>query len=127
MHYQGSYMERDMRQAVHWLSKAAEQGAQQAQFLAGLIYLNDLRDYRAAFHWNREAARQNSAEAQFNLGCQFANGLGVNKDRGQALEWYRRCHNLARTDASRAELAEKSASAIEQLQGDSGRANPAPG
>ena len=58
MLYQGSCLDRDLRQAVHFLGQAGKQGLVQAHFLAGLICLNDLGDYAAALQWNREAANR---------------------------------------------------------------------
>jgi TPR repeat protein len=38
--------------------------------------------------WYRSAAEQGDASAQNNLGVMYANGVGVERDDVQAVDWY---------------------------------------
>jgi patatin-like phospholipase/acyl hydrolase/TPR repeat protein len=49
---------------------------------------NKTTRYKKAFGWYKEAAEQGNVEAQFKLGEFYNKGLGVEKDKQQALYWY---------------------------------------
>ncbi len=46
-------------------------------------------NYEAALIWYRKAAAQGNARAQFALGTLYEQGLGVERDQLEALNWYR--------------------------------------
>jgi TPR repeat protein len=73
----------DYREAVKWLSKAAEQGEASAQGILGVMYAKGQgvpQDVKKAFNWYIRAAEQGFAIAQNNLGMMYAKGQGVPKD-----------------------------------------------
>src|SRR5690606_28738287 len=92
MYENGSGVERNYGQAVHWYRLAAEQGHARAQNNLGVMYEHGRgvdRNYGRAVHWYRLAAEQGHASAQNNLGVMYKHGLGVDPNDGQAVHWYR--------------------------------------
>ena len=47
-------------------------------------------EYETALEKWHPLAQQGHAEAQFNLGVMYENGLGVQKDHAQAVDWYKK-------------------------------------
>lgn len=83
--------EKDAKEAVKWLRRAAEQGHATAQFNLGNCYYNGegvWRDYKEAVKWYQLAAEQGHDGAQCNLGVCYANGKGVLEDYVEAYAWY---------------------------------------
>ena len=86
----GRGVERDLKRAVEWYRRAAEQDHAVAQFNLGLMYDNGLgvtQDFEAAARWFRLAADKDVARAQTFLGMMYWAGKGVSKDRSLALFW----------------------------------------
>lgn len=89
-------------QAALRLQLLALQGHQNAQFLMGLVYGNDLgvgSDPKQAIHWYELAAQQGHIEAQYNLGVAYSTGKGVNPDNVKAAGWWRKAAMQGNTDA----------------------------
>ena len=89
----GEGVPQDVKEAEHWLRKAAEQGHAQAQYELAVLYLGDrLGDAQPvqALHWFRRAAAQQDARAWFNLAVMAENG------EGQIATWLRRSGGTAR-------------------------------
>lgn len=85
----GKGVKQDYAQAVHWYSKAAEQGHADAQNNLGVMY--QYRENNAqAIHWLRKAAEQGHAKAQSRLAWMYYIGQGVKQDCVQAVQWYRK-------------------------------------
>jgi S1-C subfamily serine protease len=93
----GGPNERDPKEGLKWLSKAAEQGNADAQYTLGTLYslppqFSDLygvaTDYAEALKWLRIAAAQGHAGAQESLGGMYELGQGVAKDDAEAVRWY---------------------------------------
>lgn len=76
------------------LVNKAEQGDAEAQYNLGVIYALGNKDIRKddaeALKWLKSAADQGYAEAQYRLGVMYVTGIGVNLDRSQALDWFRK-------------------------------------
>ena len=96
--------------AIHWYSKAAEQGhaaaksdlidAQNSLALAyswGLYGFDE--DQYKAVGWYRKAAEQGDANAQYSLGDAYKYGEGVKKDQREAVRWYRMAAEQGHTNA----------------------------
>lgn len=84
-------MEVDMAKAVHWYTKAAEQGHTTAQLNLGWCHLNGKGtpvNREEALKWYLKAAEQGNATAMFNVGNCYAHGYGIEQDDKQAEEWY---------------------------------------
>jgi len=97
----GKGVKQDYAQAVHWYSKAAEQGHADAQNNLGVMY--QYRENNAqAIHWLRKAAEQGHAKAQSRLArmyWMYYIGQGVKQDYAQAVHWYRKAAEQGHADA----------------------------
>lgn len=88
----GDGVKMDVRTAVEWYQKAAEQGHSASQFKMGWMFANGVglrQDFNAAAKWYRLAATfNNNTDAQFSLGELHFNGRGVEHDYGKAIQYY---------------------------------------
>lgn len=88
--YQGR---KDFVEAAKWYREAAEQGSPIAQYRLGCLNLHNhaisgkFSHYEAA-KWFRLAAEQGHAESHGWLGIMYYNGLGVLRDKIQAVQWF---------------------------------------
>jgi TPR repeat protein len=90
MYINGEGVSQDNKEAVKWITKAAEQGYAAAQKDLGISYENGIgvpQDYNQAIEWYTKAAEQGYAAAQNNLGMMHVNGDGVLKDSVEAYAW----------------------------------------
>jgi TPR repeat protein len=81
---------RDVKSAMHWMRKAAEQGHKGAQYNLGKIFRDGdgiTPNIVAAVYWFRRAASQGHARAQSRLSTRYVNGEGVQANNIQALFW----------------------------------------
>ncbi len=81
---------RDLKAAVEWYRKAANQQVWEAQVNLGLLLVAGdgvERDHQAAAKWFLKAAEQGSPEGQTNLAQLYLHGLGVERDTRAAAEW----------------------------------------
>ena len=79
---------RNPGQSVMWYTKAAEQGAIDAQWRLG------------GMAWMRKAAEQGDDDAQYRLGMKYLNGQdGLAQDNAQAEEWLRKAARQGNVDA----------------------------
>ncbi len=82
----------NQEEAVHFYTKAAEQGNAAARFLLGLCYEKGIgvdKNKEEAVKWYRLAAEQGHALAQNNLGDCYFSDIGVGKNKEEAVKWYR--------------------------------------
>ena len=79
------------QEKVRNVTKWAEQGYVEAQYLLGMLYFDQGKgipqDYQEALKWFRKSAEQGFVEAQFNLGVIYRDGYGVPKDYVLAYKW----------------------------------------
>ena len=77
--------------AIKYITKAAEQGNQNAQAKLGLIYYQGVgveQDYKKSFDWTSKAAKQGNSQAESLLGEFYSSGNGVTKDYRRSFEWF---------------------------------------
>jgi len=84
---------RDIRKAMQWYKKSADQGYAPAQLGLGVIYDigpmgYDVQNYQMAFHWYSEAAKLGNAPALMNLGILYENGRGVRQNLFTAKSYF---------------------------------------
>ena len=107
---EGKGMEQDAAKSLEWALKSAEQGFSKAQFVAGMCYMGGgegiPKDTEKGEMWIgksldglREAAENGDVEALSYLGICYADGIGVEKDRAQALECLRKAGELGSGEA----------------------------
>ena len=97
LYYNGAGTERNFKAALEWAKKAADGGLVQAMNTVGYLY--EYGDYiedaaedksKAAFNCYMKAAQNGNAAGQCNVGRCFAEGLGVARDKQEAVTWYTR-------------------------------------
>jgi TPR repeat protein len=91
MYLGGNGVSQDYKEAVKWLTKAAEQGHAQSQYNLGSMCANGHglpQDRKEAGKWYTKAAEQGIPQAQHNLGFMYATGDGLPKDYVQAHKWW---------------------------------------
>ena len=82
---------KNLKKAMYWYTKAAEQGLAEAQFnLAAMYNFGEgiQKDMEKSVHWLTKAAEQGLAKAQNNLGCSYDRGEGVPIDLEKARYWW---------------------------------------
>jgi TPR repeat protein len=70
----------------------AKSGDVDAQYKAGIAFLNDENTEKNALlsvYWMRKAAEQDHAGAQHKLGTFYRDGIGVAKSESEAIKWFR--------------------------------------
>lgn len=85
-------IQKDLREAVKWYKKSADQGYALAQRALGSCYACGTgveKDTQDAVKWFRKAAEQGDSAAQCMLGDHYAAGEGVKKDMKEAVKWFR--------------------------------------
>ena len=91
------------QEKVRNVTKWAEQGYVEAQYLLGMLYFDQGKgipqDYQEALKWFRKSAEQGFVEAQFNLGVIYRDGYGVPKDDQEAIKWWRKSAEQGHSDA----------------------------
>ncbi len=90
MYLNGSGVQKDHEQALHWFEKAAQQGDALSQHNLGAIYLQGLGgapDPAAAAHWFTKAAMQGDPRSQYSLGALYFEGLGLERNLEKAYIW----------------------------------------
>ena len=86
----GEGVEQDLKEAVKWLQKAADQRNAKAQYMLGNMYNKGEgvpQDFKEAVKLYRKAAEKGGAFAQYNLGIGYAKGQGVLLDYVAAYTW----------------------------------------
>lgn len=90
----GFGLERDREKAMDWWFLAALQGHAGSQHNLGYAYAlrgkQDPEQFKKAYYWYHQAADQRSPKDLWHLGVFCENGLGVEKDIGSAIYWYRK-------------------------------------
>ena len=87
----GAGPKKNMREALRWYSKAAENGYAPAMLNLGFIYVKGVsvpQNFKKARDYFERAAAKNLAEAQYNLGLLYQHGLGVEKNVPMAFKWF---------------------------------------
>jgi TPR repeat protein len=77
--------------AVHWWTKAAQQGDSEAQYNLAILRSTGkcgAKDHAAAFQLFCQAAEQGLVNAQSRLGVLYATGEGVAMDAIEAHKWF---------------------------------------
>ena len=96
MYEQGQGVERDLKQSIVWLRKAAELKDSRGEYQLAMAYEKGMgvdRDLRQAAFWLEKAAKQGDATAQFEFGVMLATNYGEglmtnSKDqRTAAVDW----------------------------------------
>lgn len=92
LHFTGAAGKVDREAAAHWLQKAAVKGDKPAQADLGNIVLSEggAPDLFNVRDWFEQAADGGDLIAAFNFAICLAEGVGVERDEGRAMQWLRR-------------------------------------
>ena len=108
MYEKGYGVERDIKKAVKWYTKAAEQGNLYAQQSLGILYQSgtvDKNSGRKALLWLEEAAKQGNAASQYRLGRMYDRDDSSPTEFKLAAKWYSRAaeqgHAFAQNNLAR--------------------------
>jgi len=108
LYEQGQGVERDLKQSITWLRRAADLGDVRGQYQLAMAYEKGLgvdRDLHQAAHWLEKAAQQGDETAQFNLGVMLATNYGKGlatstpEQRRLAIEWLTKADDADVEDA----------------------------
>lgn len=105
MYLQGMGVERNGKEGIDWLIKAAKQGHEQARAASGKMFAKNglaaynAEDYQKAIPLLEKAAMLGNAEAQNLLGLCYGAGKGAEKDCTKALHWYLKAAEQGYTSA----------------------------
>lgn len=91
-------VEEDMKQALMWYKKAAEQQQKSSYNSIGNIYRTGKgvkQDFKEAFHWFKLGADAKDAQAMLNLGNCYYFGMGTEKNLNEALKWWQESANYS--------------------------------
>jgi uncharacterized protein len=87
----GYAVQKDLKQAVPWLRKAAEHGCSECEWELSNLYANGRgglpKDNAEAFKWALKAAERGHPVAEHNVGDFYFEGVGVEKNPEQARYW----------------------------------------
>lgn len=88
----GNGVKLDMKQAINWFTKSANQNYIKAAHKLGHIYYSskNSRKYKLGFQWFLKAANKKYAPSQYYLGRMYFEGKGVKRDLDRALLWAKR-------------------------------------
>lgn len=98
----GLGMKANLKKAIEWYAKAAEQGHPAAQGRMGKAYEEGTgvkRDTEEALKWFRKAAEQGHADSQNHLGFLHFLGRRVPHDDQQAEQWFRKAAEQGHAEA----------------------------
>ncbi|MCP4324394.1 MAG: sel1 repeat family protein [Alteromonadales bacterium] len=93
----------DMKQAIKWYQKAAQQQHSDAIYELAVLYQLGTgveKDYVKAAEMLKTAANLNHSQAQFSLGTLYDNGEGVPADTMTAIYWYRQSKRQSAEEAA---------------------------
>lgn len=86
-----AYREKKPEDALAALSRAAEAGHMEAQFLCGHMYQHGIaaeENARTALSWYKKSAKQGFLRAQMACAAMYEEGSGTEIDLKRALSWY---------------------------------------
>lgn len=104
MYLNGTGTDKNHREAVQWLERAAKKGNPVAMYHLGKYYadperLKIHRDRPRGIKLIRRAAEQGQVEAQYLLGMMYYGGTGVIQDFEEGARWIRKAADRGMTDA----------------------------
>jgi TPR repeat protein len=101
LYEEGEVVPRDIQTAMKWYRKGANQNEINCIYrLAKLLY-ND-NNHKESFVWFKIAAEKTLAPAQYTLGQMYLKGLGTEKNKSEAIKWYKKAANQGEEKAKEA-------------------------
>ena len=88
MYYTGKGVDKDLRKASDWFSKAADKGDIEAKYGLGKVYISS-ENYSKSLTILLECANQGFPAALYSLGVMYRDGKGVETDRDKAYMYFK--------------------------------------
>ncbi|KAG0244933.1 hypothetical protein BGW41_005532 [Actinomortierella wolfii] len=98
----GKGVKQELKKAVAWYRKGADQGSSFAQYMLGRMYqvgLGVVQDDVMAESWYRRAAEQGHVDSQFNLGVMLEKGRSADGGYVEAASWFLKAAQEGHTKA----------------------------
>ncbi|KAI8880317.1 HCP-like protein [Backusella circina FSU 941] len=83
----GKAVEKDENEGIKWIEKSIELMDPYECYEQGIKFYND-KDYRISLLYIKRAADGSDSDARSHLGLVYLQGLGVEKNHEQAMEWF---------------------------------------
>lgn len=99
---EGNGVKRDIREALEWLEKSAEDEYDKAQFMLACYYSSDKfmeKDEKTSAMWMEKAAEQGYVDAQYGMANYYLGGIGVSKNEVRAAMWMEKAAENGFVDA----------------------------
>lgn len=101
MYYSGEGIEQDYSVAIYWYTKAIERDNTDAYDSLKYLYNKHRnRDHEEVKKLYKAIENDNLATANYSLGNMAENGLGMEIDRGKALDYYKKAMDLGHKEAT---------------------------
>lgn len=91
MYYYGNWVKQDYEEAFRWFMNSAEKGYAVAQHSVSICYFQGdgtCQDFAKAVQYMRMSAEQGYCKAMLCYGCLLSEGVGVKKDRNEAMRLF---------------------------------------
>lgn len=89
----GRGVKKDMSQALAYLKESANKGKPEANYELGFLYKDEL-EYVEAFNCFKKAADKGYAKAMFEVAKAYEEGIGIDRNRKEAVYWYNKCSKI---------------------------------
>lgn len=102
LYFNGKGVEKNEKEAMFWLKKAAMQDNSEAQQGLGSAYALGRgveKNYEQAIYWLQKSAEQGNSTGQLNLGLLYKDGLGVEQNYEKAVDWLQKSAYQGNTNA----------------------------
>lgn len=98
------FYEKDLKQAVHWYEKVAQNDNTTAMYNLGICYMqdSDICDYDKSVEWLTKAAEHGHLNAQYTLGrlYLYSDGTIVAMNPNKGIEWLSKAHDNGHNKAA---------------------------
>lgn len=102
-------IEKDITKGLSYLKRVADAGGKNAAFDLGKAYMDPLkgvkRDYATGIKYIKMSAEKGHGTAMYVLGIYYEIGMGVEKDRQQAIEWLDKAAKTSKVSSIRTKAA----------------------
>lgn len=98
------FAKRDVKTAIKWIHKAANNGFTEAQNFLGNLYVNGKAipsDYSQAIKWFQLAANKGNINSMNSIGLMYLKGMGLEQNYQSAAAWFEKAAMLGQEASQR--------------------------
>ncbi|MGJ8580747.1 MAG: tetratricopeptide repeat protein [Psychromonas sp.] len=102
MYESGQGVKQDLKKAVYWYKKSAQQEYEAAQYVLGTLYEKGSgveQNSETALRYYLLAAKQGDSISQFQVGNYYQYGIGTYKDNEKSILWYEKAAKQGHVNA----------------------------